>query len=127
MTTRTPPPTTSTLHSATGVLLPTSEATALAAGDTVVFQNTGNNVLRFAITTAGTGSIQGINGHANQPITLSAGSVQVGPLDQSLYGYMVTITTATAVGSVGLYALSPRPLNGLRNPFESNATAPDAP
>lgn len=125
MATKTPPPRSTTLHSAAGTLLAASEATSLAAGDTIQYQNTGNVLLRVVVTTAGTGTVQGLNAANNIPLTLAVGNNLLGPYDPTLYGSTVNITTATAIGSVATYIIGTRFLNGQRNPFETDATKPD--
>ena len=126
MTNVTPPPRTSVLHSPSGVTPPASEANAFAAGNSIVYQNNGNFVLRIVCTTAGTGTVVALNAANNQALTLPIGETLVGPLDPGVFGSVVTITTATAIGSTALYALPGRFLNGLRNPFETVATAADS-
>lgn len=126
MTTRAPSPTTSPVHSAAGTALPTTESTTLSAGDTVVFQNNGNTLVRIAATTAGTGTVEALNSANNEAITIASGSNLFGPYDPGVFGETVTITTATAVGTVGLYIMGTRYPNGLRNPFETTADARDA-
>lgn len=126
MANKTPPARTTTLHNPAGSLLASSEATALAAGDTVLIQNNGNTVAHFKITTAGTGTVVAINSANNQAITLALGDVLAGPWDPAVFGSTVTITTAAAIGSVGLYTTTQRFRNAAANPFELNATAPDA-
>ena len=125
MTNITPPAASAALHSAAGRTLGT-EATALAAGNSIVFQNTGDIAVHINATTAGTGIVQGLVSANNQSITIGSGNNLFGPYDQSLYGSTVTITTATAVGSVALYHMPSRLPNGLHNPFETNANAADA-
>lgn len=126
MAVKTPPARSTNLHSQAGTLLAASEATALAAGDSVVFQNTGNVILRIVVTTAGTGTIVALNAANNQALTLALGDNLIGPLDQAIFGNTVTVNTATAVGSVATYQVGARFPNGQRNPFETNPTAPDA-
>lgn len=109
------------------MVLPASEATALAAGDTITYQNNGNTVLRIAVTLAGTGTVQGLNAANNQAITISTPEMLLGPYDPAIYGSTVTITTATATGSVALYNMPPRFSNALCNPFETDVTKPDSP
>lgn len=109
------------------MVLPASEATALAAGDTIVFQNNGNTLLRIAVTLAGTGTVQGLKAADNQAITISTPETFLGPYDPAIYGSTVTITTATATGSIALYTQAPRIPNGLANPFETDPTKPDSP
>lgn len=121
-----PPPRPTPLHTASGNLLATAEATALAAGDTIQYQNTGNVILRIVVTTAGTGTINALNAANNQAVTLSIGDVLIGPLDPAIFGYNVSITTATAVGTVATYLMPTRFANGARNPFETSVIAPDA-
>ena len=127
MANKTPPARNQPLHGKTGVVLPASEATALAAGDTIVYQNNGNTILRIAVTLAGTGTVQGLNAANNQAITISTPEVLLGPYDPAVYGSTVTITTATATGSIALYNQAPRIPNGLANPFETDPTKPDSP
>ena len=128
MANKTPPAAANPLHSLTGVLLPAAEATALAAGDTIIYQNNGNTVLRVVATTPGTGTIKGLITPGNdQAVTFASGTTLIGPLDPAIYGSTVTITTATAIGSVGCYLMVKRIANGLFNPFETNAAAPDSP
>ena len=79
------------------------------------------------MTLAGTGTIQGLNAADNQALTLSTPEMLVGPLDPGVYGSTVSITTATATGSVALYNMPTRYANALLNPFETNAAAPDSP
>lgn len=110
-----------------GVVQPASEATALAAGDSIVYQNNGNTVVRVVVTVAGTGTVQALNAANNQPITLSVPGVLLGPYDPAIFGSAVTITTATATGSVALYNQSARYRNALCNPFETDVTKPDSP
>lgn len=126
MTNVNPPARTNVLHSQAGVTPPTTEPTAFAAGNSIVYQNNGNFVLRIVCTTAGTGTIVALNSANNQALTLPVGETLVGPLDQAIFGQTVTINTVTAIGSTGLYALPGRFLNGLRNPFETVATAVDS-
>ena len=128
MANKTPPPRTNNLHSKAGVTLAASEATAIAAGDTIIHQNNGNTVVRVVATTGGTGTVKGLITPANdQAVTLAVGDNLLGPFDPAIFGSTVTITTATAVGSVALYQMAPRIPNGLSNPFETNAAAPDSP
>jgi hypothetical protein len=126
MTTITPPARNTTLHTAAGSLLVTTEATTLTAGETIVFQNTGNVVLHLHITTAGTGTVDALVGANNQAVTLSVGDMLLGPYDPAIFGETITMTTATAVGTVATYLISGRFLNGLRNPFETNTAAADS-
>ena len=126
MATKIPPSRTNTLHSSVGTLLVAAEATAVAAGDTIQYQNTGNVIARVMVTTAGTGTVLGLNAANNIPITLAVGENLLGPYDQALYGSTVTITTSAAIGSVGTYLVAARFANGQRNPFEANPLAPDA-
>lgn len=127
MANKTPPARTNNLHGASGVVLPASEATTIAAGDTIVFQNNGDTLLRFVVTLAGTGTIQALNAANNVALTISTPEMNIGPLDPAVFGSTVTITTATATGSVALYKMAPRNRNGLANPFETNGAAVDAP
>lgn len=126
MANKTPPVRTNSLHNPNGGLLSASEATAVAAGDTIVVQNNGNQIIRFVVTTAGTGTVVALNSANNIALTFSVGENLLGPYDPSLFGSTLTITTAAAVGSVGLYAVGSRYPNALRNPFETNPTAVDA-
>lgn len=114
------------LHSTAGVTPPTTEPTAFAAGNSIVYQNNGNTVLRIVCTTAGTGTVVALVSANNQAVTLPIGETLLGPYDQGVYGQSVTITTATAIGTVGTYILPGRFANGLRNPFETSTTAIDA-
>lgn len=128
MANKTPPARNQPLHAPAGVVLPASEATALAAGDTIIFQNNGNTILRVAVTLAGTATIKGLITPANdQAVTLSTPGVLIGPLDPGVFGSTVTITTATATGSVALYNMPPRYRNALCNAFETDVTKPDSP
>lgn len=127
MANKTPPARTQPLHAQPGVVLPSSEATAIAAGDTIVYQNNGDTILRFVVTLAGTGTIVALNSANNVALTISTPEMNIGPLDPAVFGSTVTITTATATGSVALYKMVPRNRNGLANPFETNGAAPDAP
>jgi hypothetical protein len=127
MANKTPPARNQLTHSKTGVVLPASEATAIAAGDTIIFQNNGNTILRLAVTLAGTGTILGLVSANNQALTLSTPEMLIGPLDPGVYGSTVTITTATATGSCALYNMPPRFSNGYCNPFETNVVNPDSP
>lgn len=124
---KTPPPRTQPLHATSGVVLPASEATAIAAGDTIIFQNDGGTTLRFVVTLAGTGTVQALNAANNVALTISTPEMTLGPYDPAIFGSTVTITTATATGSVALYKMVKRIPNGLCNPFETNASAPDSP
>lgn len=126
MTNVNPSPRTNALHTAAGVTPPSSEPTAFTAGQGIVYQNNGNAILRIVCTTAGTGTIVALSSGNNQSLTLPVGETLIGPLDPSIFGSTVTITTATAVGSSGLYTITNRFLNGLRNPFENSPTAADA-
>ena len=109
-------------------MIPASEATSLAAGDTIIYQNNGNTILRIAVTLAGTGTIKGLITPANdQAITISTPEMFIGPLDPAVFGSTVTITTATATGSLALYNTAARVPNALANPFETDATKPDSP
>ena len=128
MANKTPPPRTTQTHTKTGTVLPASEATALAAGDTIIFQNNGNTVLRIAVTLAGTGTIKGLITPGNdQAITIATPEMLIGPLDPAVFGTTVTITTATATGTLALYNMPPRIANALCNPFETDPTKPDSP
>jgi hypothetical protein len=127
MANKTPPARNQPTHTVAGVVLPASEATALAAGDTIIFQNNGNTVLRIAVTLAGTGTILGLVSANNQAITISTPEMLIGPLDPAVFGSTVTITTATATGSVALYNMPTRYRNALLNPFETNVVNPDSP
>lgn len=127
MTNITPPARANALHTPAGVTPAASEATALAAGNSIVFQNNGNTIVRIQAGVAGTGTVTALNSANNQAITISTPETLVGPLDPAVFGSTVTITTATATGTVGLYEVPPRYANGLRNPFETNAAAVDAP
>lgn len=124
---KTPPTRSNTLHTPNNVaLLATSEATAVAAGDTILYPNRGNDILRVVVTTAGTGTINALIPANNQAITLAIGDNLIGPLDPAIFGENVTITTATAIGSCALYVVANRFANGLHNPFETNPLNPDA-
>lgn len=125
MPNKTPPAASAPLHSTTGKNLGT-EATTIAAGDTIIFQNNGDTAVHINATTPGTGTVLGLNAANNIAITIASGNNLFGPYDQSLYGQTVTITTATAVGSVALYHVPQRLANGLHNPFETNPNALDA-
>lgn len=127
MANKTPPARTTQLSALAGTVLPASEATAIAAGDTIIFQNNGNTILRIAVTLAGTGTITALNAANNQALTLSTPEMLIGPLDPGVFGSTVTITTATATGSCALYVLPTRYANGYCNPFETNAANPDSP
>jgi len=102
------------------------EATALAAGDTIIMQNNGDTAAHVNITTPGTGTVVALNAANNQALTLSAGNNLLGPYDPAIFGSTVTITTATAIGTVALYHVPTRFANGLHNPFEANPNALDA-
>src|SRR5262245_43723331 len=121
----TPPPASSALHSTAGRTLGV-EATALAAGNTIVFQNNGDTALHINGTTAGTGTVVALIPANNVSITIALGNNVYGPFDPAVFGSTVTVTTATAVGSAALYHMPTRTPNGLRNPFETNANAVDA-
>jgi hypothetical protein len=108
-------------------VLPASEATAVVAGDTIVYQNNGNDVLRFAVTLAGTATVVALNAANNQALTISTPEMLLGPYDPAIFGQTVTITTATCTGSVALYKMPARTSNGLANPFETVVTAADSP
>jgi hypothetical protein len=126
MANKTPSAASTPLHSTTGKLLGT-ESTTLAAGDTILVQNSGDTVVHINATTAGTGTVKGLITPGNdQAITIGLGNNLFGPYDQAIFGQTLTITTATAVGSVGLYHSVPRLTNGLHNPFETSSSAPDA-
>jgi hypothetical protein len=125
MTNITPPAASAALHSAAGRALGV-EATSLAATNTIVFQNNGDTALHINATTAGTGTVLGLLAANNQAITIASGNNVYGPFDQAIFGQTVSVTTATAVGSVALYHIPPRVANGLHNPFETNANAADA-
>lgn len=127
MANKTPPARTNNLHTPAGVTPPASEATALAAGDTIIVQNNGNTIIRVAVTLAGTATVQALNPANNQAVTLSTPETLIGPLDPAVFGSTVSITTATATGSVGLYALPARKPNPLCNPFETDGTKQDSP
>lgn len=126
MTNITPPARTNALHTAAGITPAAAEATALAAGNTIVFQNNGNTICRIQAGVAGTGTVVALNAANNQAVTIATPETLVGPLDPAVFGQTVTITTATATGTVALYQVPPRYANGLRNPFETNAAAVDA-
>ena len=128
MPNKTPPARSTQTHTKTGTVLPTSEATSIVAGDTIVYQNNGNTVLRFAVTLAGTATVKGLITPANdQALTISTPEMLLGPYDPAVYGTTVTITTATCTGSVALYNMPPRIANALANPFETDVTKPDSP
>lgn len=127
MANKTPPARTSTLHTPNTIaLLAAAEATAIAAGDTITFQNSGNVILRFVVTTPGTGTIVALNPANNVALTLAAGDNLIGPLDPVVFGTTVTITTASAVGSCAVYVTASRFVNAVHNPFAVSAIAVDA-
>lgn len=125
MANKTPPAASAGLHTAAGRAL-AAEATAVAAGDTIIYQNNGDTVVHVNVTTPGTGVVTAINPANNQAVTLTAGNNLLGPYDPAIFGSTVTITTATAIGSVGLYHMPTRFANALHNPFETNPNALDA-
>jgi CubicO group peptidase (beta-lactamase class C family) len=121
---KTPPAASTPLHTQTGKTL-AAEATSLAAGDSIIFQNNGDTTVHIFGTLAGTGTVTALIPANNLAITIATGSNLFGPFDQAIFGKTVTITTATATGSVALYHIPTRLPNGLRNPFETNAAAAD--
>jgi hypothetical protein len=125
MPNKTPPAAAAALHTPAGRALGV-EATTLAAGDTIIMQNNGDTAAHVNITTPGTATAVALNSANNQAITLATGNNLLGPYDPGIFGSTVTITTATAVGTVALYHIPPRFSNGLRNPFEANPNAIDA-
>jgi len=125
MANKTPPAASTPLHTQAGKNLG-SETTTIAAGDTVIFQNNGDTAVHINATTPGTGTVTALVPANNQAITIASGNNLFGPFDQGIFGNTVTITTATAVGSVALYHIPTRLPNGLRNPFETNANAADS-
>jgi hypothetical protein len=125
---KTPPARSTLTHTKAGTVLPASEATAIAAADTIIFQNNGNTILRFVLTLAGTATVKGTITPANDlAVTLTAPEMLLGPFDPGIFGTTVTITTATATGSVALYNMPPRYGNALCNPFQTDSTKPDSP
>jgi hypothetical protein len=111
-----------------GVSIAAAEAdVVLAAGDSISYQNNGDCVLKLQVTTSCTGTVQALSAPNNVALTLTSGqTLLLGPYDPAVFGQMVSITTATAVGTAALYWLTPRYPNGLRNPFETNPAAVDA-
>lgn len=126
MANKTPPAASTGLHSAAGKTL-AAEATALAAGDTIVVQNNGDTAIHIFGTLAGTGTVHALNAANNVAITIGTGPNLFGPYDPAVFGSSFTITTATATGSVALYHIPARARNALSNPFETNPAALDAP
>lgn len=125
MANKTPPAASAPLHSAAGRNLGV-EATSVAAGDTIIVQNNGDTAIHVNATTPGTGTVVALVSANNQAITIASGNNLFGPYDPAIFGSTITITTASAIGSVALYHSAPRVANGLHNPFEANANAIDA-
>lgn len=118
---------TRTLSAPAGTVIDGAETDfTLAAGDSISYQNNGDCVLKLKITTAGTGTIVALNAANNQALTLAIGTLLLPPLDPSIFGSTVSITTATAVGTGALYRVAPRFPNALHNGFETVITAVDA-
>jgi streptogramin lyase len=105
----------------------------LSAGDSFTLANNGSTVLALYITTSGTGTIDAIASANDVAMTFTATATYViGPLDPTVFGTSVTISTTTAAGKYETFAVNecvaggqPPPFGALHNPFEATATNPD--
>lgn len=103
-----------------------SSGTSFAAGDSFTFANNGHTLLVLHVTTSGTGTIEALDSGDDVDMTLTAtADYVIGPLDPSVFGSSVTVTTATAVGDYATFDRTASFHNALHNPFESTDTAPD--
>lgn len=121
-------PASSTVLCTTAGLVFGAETTTFTTGNgTLTFQNTGNLLLHFHITTQGTSLLFTALSSGNNVTytTTGTGDVIIGPFDPNLFGTAITITNTGVAGSVAAYVTPAKFPNGDHNPFETTATALD--